>query len=107
MSTGKRHPDYQTFAGNIKQTCKRLREPAGQFGKSAVLCADAAVTIEKLQSLCCDAYAVIDVLAGGVGKITTPDGFFALWNETSIRLERTGAKPFKERTADNIHGRVK
>jgi hypothetical protein len=53
----------------------------------------------RLVALCHDAYAVIDVLATGVGKITTPDGFFALWNETGIKLERLGAKPFKDRKA--------
>lgn len=99
MSKDKRHPDYQTFKNNVDLTLKELRAPAGQFGKSAVLCADAAVTIEKLREICFDAYAVIDVLATGVGKIATPDGFFDLWNKTGGRLERVGAKSFKERIA--------
>jgi len=55
--------------------------------------------VEKLRGLCLDAYAVIDVLAAGVGNIAIPDGFFDLWNKTSIGLEQIGGKPFKERMA--------
>lgn len=55
--------------------------------------------MEKLRELCLDAYAVIDVLANGVGKISTPDGFFDLWNRTGIGLEQVGGKPFKKRMA--------
>jgi hypothetical protein len=60
---------------------------------------EAQTEIARLQELCRDAYAVIDVLASGVGKIATPDGFFDLWNKTGIALEREGGKSFKKRIA--------
>lgn len=50
----------------------------------------------EMRALCLDAYAVIDVLATGVAKIATPDGFFDLWNQTGMKLERMGGKPFKK-----------
>jgi hypothetical protein len=60
---------------------------------------DQGIELERLRELCLDAYAVIDVLAKGVGKIATPNGFFDLWNQTAASLERMGGKPFKARVA--------
>lgn len=56
--------------------------------------------IERLRRLCLDAYACIDVLANGVGKIAPPDGFSALWNRTGVALEQAGGKPFKKHMAN-------
>lgn len=59
--------------------------------------AHALAAAPEMLELCLDAYAVIDVLAKGVGGIATPDGFFDLWNRTGSELERLGGKPFKDR----------
>lgn len=68
--------------------------------KNAHAMVEAVNNVASMRQLCFDAFAVIDVLATGVGKIATPDGFFALWNETGMKLERMGARPFKaHRTA--------
>jgi hypothetical protein len=41
----------------------------------------ALTTLKQMQQ-------VTTVLGKGVGNITTPDGFFALWNETEIAASR-------------------
>lgn len=37
------------------------------------------------RKLIAELYYCLDVLGKGVGKITTPDGFFARWNEAALK----------------------
>lgn len=64
MADGQRHPMWHTFGVNIAPLCRELREPAGQFGKSAVLCAHAAVTIEKLAQQRDDLLEALRIMRG-------------------------------------------
>lgn len=56
--------------------------------------------IEELNRLILDLYACNDVMASGLPKIATPDGFFSLWNDASCRAKLLGAKSWTEMERD-------